>query len=64
MSKQYDGLYVTRGAAAPWAKIPLATLADAEAYMAAQDLGGGLTVPMKLKEKDVLCPFELQPIPV
>jgi len=32
--------------------------------MAAQDLGGGLTVPMKLKEKDVLCPFELQPIPV
>ena len=60
-SKQYDGLYVHRGDETD-GEFPLGTLRDAEAYMAAQDLGGGLKVPMKLKEKSVRCPYALQPI--
>ena len=62
LSKQYDGLYLWRGGVQ--GGFPLATLRDAEESMAAMDLGGGLKVPMKLKEKRVRCPYQLQPIQV
>lgn len=58
-SKQYDGLYVGRNGNE--GEFPKPTIRDAEAYMAAQDLGGGLKIPMKLKEKSVRCPYTLQP---
>ena len=40
-------------------EFPRSVLREAEAYLAAQDLGGGLSVPMKLKQKSVACPYVL-----
>eukprot|EP01045_Picozoa_sp_COSAG04_P010587 COSAG04_NODE_651_length_11559_cov_6.052880_8_plen_1525_part_00 len=57
-SLQYDGLYVHRGGAD--GGFPAATLREAEAFLARQDVGGGLTVPMRLKEKGVRCPYQLR----
>ena len=57
LSKQYDGLYLWREGVE--GDFPLDVLRDAEAYMASKDLGGGLQVPMKLKEKSVRGPYPL-----
>ena len=59
-SKQYDGLYLFREGVE--GDFPLDVLRDAEAYMASKDLGGGLHVPMKLKEKSVRGPYPLRPL--
>ena len=57
LSKQYDGLYLWREGVE--GDFPLGVLRDAEAYLASKDLGGGLHVPMKLKEKSVRGPYAL-----
>ena len=48
---QYDGLYVERNGAQ--GDFPRDLLKEIEAELAKVDVGGGLTVPMKLDEKDV-----------
>jgi hypothetical protein len=55
LSKQYDGLYLWRDYKT--GAFPLNLLRTAEIHLASQDLGGGLKVPMKLKEKSVKCPY-------
>ena len=54
-SLQYDGLYVERDGAQ--GDFPRDILGDIEAELANVDVGGGLTVPMKLDEKDVETPY-------
>lgn len=50
-SMQYHGLYVERNGAE--GDFPRDILEEIEAELANVDVGGGLTVPMKLDEKDV-----------
>ena len=54
-SLQYDGLYVERNGAQ--GDFPRDLLKEIEAELAKVDVGGGLTVPMKLDEKDVQTPY-------
>ena len=54
-SLQYDGLYVERNGAQ--GDFPRGLLKEIEAELAKVDVGGGLTVPMKLDEKDVETPY-------
>ena len=50
-----DGLYVERNGAQ--GDFPRDLLKEIEAELAKVDVGGGLTVPMKLDEKDVQTPY-------
>ena len=52
---QYDGLYVERNGAQ--GDFPRGLLKEIEAELAKVDVGGGLTVPMKLDEKGVQTPY-------
>ena len=57
-----NGLYVGRNGNQD--DFPMSSIRDAEAYMAAHDVGDGLKIPMKLKEKSVTvrCPYVMQPM--